>query len=73
MKRSFINTTGRCSRPSTPDRGPGHGAIIDTADGNACDLIVMASHGRHGIAAVLLGRETVKVLTHSEILVLVHR
>jgi nucleotide-binding universal stress UspA family protein len=48
-------------------------AIIETADANACDLIVMASHGRHGIAAILLGSETVKVLTHSRIPVLVHR
>jgi nucleotide-binding universal stress UspA family protein len=32
----------------------------------------MASHGRHGIAALVLGSETVKVLTHSNIPVLVH-
>ena len=38
-----------------------------------CDLIVMASHGRHGISAIVLGSETVKVLTHSKIPVLVHR
>jgi nucleotide-binding universal stress UspA family protein len=48
-------------------------AIIDTAVAKACDLIVMASHGRHGIAAIVLGSETVKVLTHSKIPVLVHR
>jgi len=48
-------------------------AIIDTAEANACDLIVMASHGRNGIAAILLGSETIKVLTHSTIPVLVHR
>jgi len=48
-------------------------AIIDTADSNGCDLIVMASHGRHGISAIVLGSETVKVLTHSKIPVLVHR
>jgi nucleotide-binding universal stress UspA family protein len=48
-------------------------AIIDTADANACDLIVMASHGRRGIAAIVLGSETVKVLTHCKIPVLVHR
>ena len=38
-----------------------------------CDLIVMASHGRRGVAAVVLGSETVKVLTHSKIPVLVYR
>ena len=48
-------------------------AIIDTAAAKGCDLIVMASHGRRGIAALVLGSETVKVLTHSTIPVLVHR
>jgi nucleotide-binding universal stress UspA family protein len=48
-------------------------AIIDTAASKGCDLIVMASHGRHGISAIVLGSETVKVLTHSKIPVLVHR
>jgi len=48
-------------------------AIIDTADSRGCDLIVMASHGRHGISALVLGSETVKVLTHCKIPVLVHR
>jgi nucleotide-binding universal stress UspA family protein len=48
-------------------------AIIDTAASKGCDLIVMASHGRHGISAVVLGSETVKVLTHCKIPVLVHR
>ena len=48
-------------------------AIIDTTASKGCDLIVMASHGRHGIAAIVLGSETVKVLTHSKIPVLVHR
>jgi nucleotide-binding universal stress UspA family protein len=48
-------------------------AIIDTAVLKGCDLIVMASHGRHGISAIVLGSETVKILTHSKIPVLVHR
>ena len=48
-------------------------AIIDAAHALACDLIVMASHGRRGISALLLGSETVKVLTHSTIPVLVYR
>jgi nucleotide-binding universal stress UspA family protein len=48
-------------------------AIIDTAALKSCDLVVMASHGRHGISAIVLGSETVKVLTHSKIPVLVHR
>ncbi len=50
-----------------------HQAIIDAANNQHCDLIVMASHGRHGISAVLLGSVTAKVLTHSTIPVLVYR
>jgi nucleotide-binding universal stress UspA family protein len=48
-------------------------AIIDVANTRACDLIVMASHGRRGISALVLGSETLKVLTHSTIPVLVYR
>ena len=48
-------------------------AIIDAAKTKGCDLIVMASHGRRGISAIVLGSETVKVLTHSTIPVLVYR
>ncbi|MGA7807372.1 universal stress protein, partial [Bradyrhizobium sp.] len=48
-------------------------AIIETAERRSCDLIVMASHGRRGISAIVLGSETVKVLTHSTIPVLVVR
>jgi nucleotide-binding universal stress UspA family protein len=47
--------------------------IIDHAAKRKCDLIMMASHGRRGLDAVLLGSETVKVLTHSKIPVLVVR
>lgn len=47
--------------------------IIAAADDNQCDLIFMASHGRRGVKALLLGSETNKVLTHSRIPVLVFR
>ena len=50
-----------------------YNAIIETASSKGCDLIVMASHGRSGLSALLLGSETQKVLTHSIIPVLVHR
>jgi nucleotide-binding universal stress UspA family protein len=46
-------------------------AIVATAEEKGCDLIVMASHGRTGIAAVVLGSVTTKVLTHTKIPVLV--
>ena len=48
-------------------------AILEAARSRKCDLIVMASHGRHGLSAMLLGSETQKVLTHAKIPVLVHR
>ena len=48
-------------------------AIIQAARDQGCDLIVMASHGRRGLQAVLIGSETSKVLTHSTIPVLVYR
>ncbi|WP_262298250.1 universal stress protein [Microvirga sesbaniae] len=48
-------------------------AIIRTAEDNVCDVIVMASHGRGGVSALLLGSETMKVLHHSNIPVLVVR
>jgi hypothetical protein len=48
-------------------------AIISVAAQRNCDLIVMASHGRSGMRALLLGSETQKVLTHSQIPVLVVR
>jgi nucleotide-binding universal stress UspA family protein len=47
--------------------------IISTASAHGCDLICMASHGRRGVSALVLGSETVKVLTHSKIPVLVWR
>jgi nucleotide-binding universal stress UspA family protein len=48
-------------------------AIVDAAKSKRCDLIVMASHGRRGLAGLLLGSETQKVLTHSKTPVLVCR
>ena len=48
-------------------------AIIEAAKKKRCDLISMASHGRSGLAAVVLGSQTYKVITHSKIPVLVWR
>ncbi len=48
-------------------------AIIKQAAKSKSDLILMASHGRRGLDAILLGSETQKVLTHSKIPVLVVR
>ncbi|TSA17634.1 MAG: universal stress protein [Betaproteobacteria bacterium] len=48
-------------------------AIIKAANDAKCDLIFMASHGRSGIAGLLIGSETNKVLTHCKLPVLVYR
>ena len=48
-------------------------AIIEQAKALECDLVVMASHGRRGMSALLLGSETQKVLTHGTLPVLVVR
>ena len=50
-----------------------HEAIIEAARKKKCDVIVMASHGRRGLSAMVLGSETHKVLVHSKIPVLVCR
>jgi len=48
-------------------------SVIASAKKNKCDLIIMASHGRKGIKRLLLGSETIHVLTHSQIPVMVLR
>jgi nucleotide-binding universal stress UspA family protein len=48
-------------------------AILETARKKRCDLIVMASHGRHGLSGLILGSETHKVLVHGKLPVLVCR
>lgn len=48
-------------------------AIVKTAEKERCDLIFMASHGWKGDSALILGSETLKVLLHSKVPVLVHK
>lgn len=50
-----------------------YAVIVETAEKKGCDLIMMASHGRRGMQALLIGSETTKVLTHTKIPVLVLR
>ena len=59
-----------CDTIQVEDARP-YQAIIATAEDRGCDLIVMASHGRGGISAVVLGSVTNKVLTHTKTPVLV--
>ncbi|MBI3041580.1 MAG: universal stress protein [Betaproteobacteria bacterium] len=62
----------RCATVSAASDLP-YQQIIATAKNKKCDLIMMASHGRHGLSSLLLGSETAKVLTHSKVPVLVVR
>jgi nucleotide-binding universal stress UspA family protein len=61
-----------CATLHMPDRFPSE-AIVECAKDKGCDLIVMASHGRRGLSKLLLGSETMRVLTHSSVPVLVCR
>jgi len=46
-------------------------AIVDMAARQHCDLIVMATHGRHGLDALIHGSLTKSVLAHSQVPLLV--
>ncbi|RKP54629.1 universal stress protein [Pararobbsia silviterrae] len=63
-----VPCTAVVSVHSTPYQG-----IIDTAEKYGCDLIFMASHGRRGLSGLLIGSETQRVLTHTQIPVIVYR
>jgi len=71
--RGAAEAAGVASDSDTTVNEVPYEAIIDAADRHGCDLIFMASHGRRGIAGLLLGSETQKVLTHSKTPVLVYR
>ena len=61
-----------CSAASQESPQPWR-AIVEYAEGQGADLIVMASHGRGGVSGLLLGSQTHKVLTHCRVPVLVVR
>ena len=54
------------------DHYPADG-IIETAKTKGCDLIVMASHGRRGVARLLIGSQANRVVVHSHVPVLIYR
>jgi len=72
IQKAADATGVRCEGVSLTGDFPAE-AIVQTAAKRKCDLIFMASHGRRGVAAVLLGSETQKVLAHAKVPVLVHR
>ena len=63
-----VKFTGVMATVETPYEG-----IVEMAKKQKCDAIFMASHGRRGLAGILLGSVTQKVLTHSKLPVLVYR
>ena len=67
------NTAGvsydwRVSKVTQPHEG-----IIEAARDSGSDIIFMASHGHRGLAGMIVGSVTQKVLSHSKIPVLVFR
>lgn len=55
----------------TIERNVVYEGVIETANAEDCDLIVMASHGRQGVKALILGSVAQKVLTHARMPVLI--
>ena len=55
----------------TIERNVVYEGVIETAKAEGCDLIVMASHGRQGVKALILGSVAQKVLTHALVPVLI--
>ena len=62
-----------CDTGHVKDQYPGAEGILDVAKSRSCDLIVMASHGRRGIARLVLGSEANRIVTHSTIPALICR
>jgi nucleotide-binding universal stress UspA family protein len=66
-RESGVDCSALCIEHDKP-----YEAIVDTAKNSGCDLVVMASHGLRGVSAIL-GSETLKVLTHTSVPILVYR
>ena len=61
-----------CDYVHVKDQHPAEG-IVQTTKDKGCDLIVMASHGRRGVARLLLGSQAYEVLTHCTVPALIVR
>lgn len=72
VKRKARESGVRCQCLCVRGESP-YEEILKAARNRGCNLIYMASHGRKGTSALVLGSETVKVLTHSQVPVLIHR
>ena len=67
-KAARVSFTSVVTKTFAPYEG-----IIAAAKKQKCDVIFMASHGRRGFSALIMGSVTQKVLTHSRIPVVVYR
>ena len=70
---SIANSAGVVADVLRVENSYPYEAIVETAKSKGADLIVMASHGRSGVKAALLGSVTQKVLSHTQLPVLVVR
>lgn len=61
-----------CETVHVQDQFPAEG-IVAEAKARGCDLIIMASHGRRGIAKFVLGSQATRVLAHSTVPLLICR
>jgi nucleotide-binding universal stress UspA family protein len=71
MIREMCEARGVAYVGDTIERSTAYEGILETADAEGCDLIVMGSHGRKGIQALILGSVAQKVLTHAKVPVLI--
>lgn len=65
------NDAGVAFAGDTIERNVVYEGILETAEAEGCDLVVMGSHGRQGIKALILGSVAQKVLTHAKVPVLI--
>ncbi len=71
MLRKACESRGVAFVGDTIERNVVYEGIIETAKAEGCDLIVMGSHGRKGVEALILGSVAQKVLTHASVPVLI--
>ncbi len=69
--RALCDSRGVSFAGDTIERGSAYEGILETAQAEGCDLIVMGSHGRKGIQALILGSVAQKVLTHATLPVMI--
>lgn len=72
IKRAATREGVACTTSAVEAASPAL-AIITAADENHCDLIIMASHGRGALTGLLLGSQTIRVLSHCKVPVLIYR